>query len=89
MTRPATRETVAQIIRECRTRRGLNQKDLAKRIRVTPATVSNYETGRASVSSEMLFKIMTALDYMVVFRPVETEQKKYYKKIKQEAKDAK
>lgn len=73
---------IGGIIKKCREKRGLKQSELADRMGVTPANISNYERGYSCPGVETLFVLMKALGYMVVFRPIETTGRKYYKEIK-------
>ena len=78
----ATRENIAAIIKECRTRRKMTQEELAKKSGVSLQAIINAENGRTNPTSENLFKIMAGLDYVIVFRPKEKAKRMYYKEFK-------
>jgi Zn-dependent peptidase ImmA (M78 family)/DNA-binding XRE family transcriptional regulator len=50
-----------------RERRGLNKSQLAKAVRLTPATVSSYEKGVSAPSAEVLTRIADVLRFPVEF----------------------
>ena len=49
-------------LREWRQKRGLSQEGLARRIGVSIAQVSRYETGDSTIALETQLKLMAALD---------------------------
>lgn len=51
-----------QKLRETRTDKGLNQKEVAQRINLTQQTYSDYETGRTNPDIETLIKIADILE---------------------------
>lgn len=52
----ALRLTIARIVR------GLSQKELAERVGVRSASISGYESGKASPSLDVLIKLAKALN---------------------------
>lgn len=54
-------EEVGALIREGMEMRGLNQKELAFRARITPSTLSRIITGRRNGSIEVLSRIFAVL----------------------------
>lgn len=73
---------IGGIIKGAREKRGLNQSELAKKSEIDKGLISRYECGMTCPSVRSLFLIMKALGYIVVFRPIEAEGRKYYKEIK-------
>lgn len=49
-------------LRQRRRELGLSQKELAQRLGVTPAAVSNYESGQNAMREDILVKLFTVLD---------------------------
>lgn len=53
--------TFAQLLWQARRHAGLTQLQLADRLRVSPATISDLETGRSSPTAEMAMGLADAL----------------------------
>lgn len=49
-------------LRSARKSKGLTQEELAKRVKTTKGTISNYENGHSTPSNEMLKDLADALD---------------------------
>jgi transcriptional regulator with XRE-family HTH domain len=49
-------------LREARLNAGYTQEEIARVLRVTPATIARYELGVRHLSASMLLQIATALD---------------------------
>jgi transcriptional regulator with XRE-family HTH domain len=54
--------SLADRIRSAREARGLSMNDLARRAKVSPATIHNLESGKRQPHPSTLRKILTALD---------------------------
>ena len=54
--------SVGQRLRQRRMELNMTQTELARRLGVTPAVVSNYESGQNPVRSELLEKLIQVLD---------------------------
>ena len=54
--------SVGQRLRQRRMELNMTQAELARRLGVTPAVVSNYESGQNPVRSELLEKLIQVLD---------------------------
>lgn len=67
----ADKEMIGDIIKTVREKRGLSQRELAKRAGVTNQTVHSYEKGKIQPSAKSLINLMTAMNYVVIFRPRE------------------
>jgi len=59
ITRP---EQLSAFIKDYRSKNGLTQSDIAKRVGVRTATVSDFENKPQSCKLETFFKILAALD---------------------------
>ena len=78
--------SVGQRLKQRRQELGMSQKELALRLGVTPAAVSNYESGQNAIREEILLRLFTVLDvepnylYQDAFTgggfPVSVEEKK-------------
>ena len=58
-------EIVGRNLSQIRQRQGLNQTELASRIKMTRASVSQIEKGKQRVSIEVLYKMAEALEVSV------------------------
>lgn len=54
--------SIGQRLKQRRQELGLSQKELALRLGVSPAAVSNYESGQNAVREDVLLKLFTVLD---------------------------
>ena len=59
---------VAELIKTMRTRSGLSVTELAAKTKSSPASIYNWEHGRAVPSAEKLLAIARATGYQLVFR---------------------
>jgi len=57
------KELLGKRLRELRKRKGLKQEELAEKIGVEPATISNIENGKNYPSMTNLENILNVLDY--------------------------
>ena len=53
---------VGQRLKQRRLELGLSQKELARRLNVTPAAISNYESGQNAVREDILINLFSVLD---------------------------
>lgn len=62
-------KTIGERIKEKREEMGLNQKELAKQLNITPSAVNQYEKGEKTPSTEKLVKLAKILgvssDYLL------------------------
>lgn len=54
--------SVGHRLKERRRALGLSQKELAQRLGITPAAISNYESGQNAIREDILVKLFAALD---------------------------
>lgn len=54
--------TIGNRIKELRTSKNLTQEDIAKMVKVSKATISNYEKGKVSPPIELLIKLAERYD---------------------------
>lgn len=76
------KKDISDIIKTCRKRRKLTQKQLSEICGIRANVLSTYESGKIRVPSDNLLRIMEALDFVVIFRPKEKAQKMYYKDLR-------
>lgn len=55
------REVISKNIKKFRMAAGMTQTDLAKKLNITSASISNWEKGQNSIDVEMLFKLCEIL----------------------------
>lgn len=58
-----TKMNIGEVIKKCRTKRGMTQFDLALRSGVPPATISSVETSVRNSSVNTIVKLLKAMDY--------------------------
>lgn len=63
-----SRGAVGEFLRESRRERGITQREMAERLRFSPATLSALETGK-NVSVDKLERYLQMLGYRVVIVP--------------------
>src|SRR5579875_4068518 len=68
-------ESIAPLLREARHRRGLTQRELARRAHVSQAALSLIETGKQSPTFELLRRIVNKGDLPLEVRLVEEPQR--------------
>lgn len=69
------KKLIGQVIKDVRERRGLTQRQLAKLAKTSPATICSYEQGRMQPTASSLVNIMAAMNYVIIFKPREKEDK--------------
>lgn len=57
--------TIGNRIKELRTSKNLTQEDIAKMVKVSKATISNYEKGKVSPPIELLIKLAERYDVSI------------------------
>lgn len=62
------------LLREARRRSGLSQSDLAARCGTSQATISAYESGRKTPSSETLLRLVEELGFELALHPRSVER---------------
>ena len=68
-------ENIGRVIREARTRKGLSQPELARRVGVTQPDISDIERGeRNNLTLKMLDRLARALDMEVLVRLPESDR---------------
>ena len=66
--RLTSQEQVVELIRQRRKARGLSQRELASKLGITQARMSEIESGRAGLSVERLIAIVVMLGLELVLR---------------------
>lgn len=62
LTKEGGEETLGQVIKKIRIRKGLKLKDVAEKVGITESALSKYENDKRRPSYTMFMKILRALD---------------------------
>jgi transcriptional regulator with XRE-family HTH domain len=59
-------ETVGTLIRNAREKKGINQEELARQLKLTRTSVSNFERGRQHIQLHTLYQIAEILEVQII-----------------------
>ncbi len=66
---------IGKMIRFMRINKGLKQKELAKKIKISDSTLAHYESGYRSITLETANNIANACGFDIIFIDQNTKQK--------------